>query len=96
MRNDVQRFISTCCELGAARFAVAAGMSSGEISTKKAIALYGVWFRDAVASGRLRPCRIGKGDSGKRWYSIQAILTLRAADEAPAEIISSYFNPKTI
>ena len=86
MRQDLQRFISTCCELGAARFAVASGVSSGEISTKKAIALYGVWFRDAVNAGRLLPCRIGKGENGKRWYSVESILSLRAADEAPAEL----------
>lgn len=81
-----ERFVSTCCEAAVNAFAVRNGMTSGEVSSRKAVELYGKWFKEAVAKGRLFPCRVGDGANSTKWYSIEQILRLRAEDEAPAEI----------
>lgn len=62
------------------------GLTSGEISRNRAIAVYGKWFKDAEKAGRLRPVRIGVGKTGTRWYSVSEILALKAKDEELAEI----------
>lgn len=82
-----RRFIAACCEVAVNRFAVQHGLTSGEISTKKAVALYGSWFSDAVERNRIFPCRVGAGKNGTRWYRVEDILLLRAEDERPAELI---------
>ena len=61
----------------------ATGQDSGEISQSQAIRLYGRWFSNAVAAGKLRPV----GHSTK-WYSILDIRSLRAAENLKAEIQS--------
>lgn len=88
--TPIGRFVTACCELSVNRFAVQHGLTSGEVSRKKAIALYGSWFRSAIESGRLRPCRIGDGKNGTRWYSVDEILRLRAEDEAPGELVNFF------
>lgn len=55
-----------------------AGLVNTEISEAKARRIYGKFFTDNVANGRLTPSRQGKGH---RWYNIKAILALRSQEE---------------
>lgn len=66
----------------------ATGQGSGEISQNQARRLYGRWFLDAIAKGRLRPVNSGNGNTSTKWYSIVEIRSLRAADNFKAEIQS--------
>lgn len=56
------------------------GAISGELSQAKCIRTYGEWFKEAIAVGKISPCRIGLGSSGTKWYSIQDILALKATE----------------
>jgi len=62
------------------------GMTSGEISRNRAVKVYGRWFIDAEAAGRIQPIRVGTGKTGTRWFSITEILALRASDYQAAEL----------
>jgi len=72
--------ISTFAEMGSTKAMVNLGVVSPEISQRKARDIYGKWFTDAVSQGRLRPCRVEDGRAGTKWYCIQDILALKAAD----------------
>lgn len=86
MTNNLQRLIDTCCQMGAARTLELLGLTSGEISQRKARDTYGKWFQDAVAAGRLRPVRIEEGRGGAKKYRVVDILELKAADSVAAEL----------
>lgn len=86
MTNNLQILIETCVALGTARTLEALGVSSGEISQRKARDTYHKWFVDADRDGRIRPCRIDEGKSGTRWYRVADILALKASDAARAEL----------
>lgn len=62
------------------------GITAGEMSRNKALQVYGVWFKDAEAAGKIKPVRVGVGRTGTRWYSVSDILAARAADMSAAEI----------
>lgn len=83
---NLNTLISTCVELGSARTMELLGVTSGEISQRRARDIYGKYFMDAVSQGRLRPCRIEEGRAGTRWYRVVDILELKAADAARAEL----------
>lgn len=62
------------------------GMTNGEISYNRAAAVYGVWFKTAVSTGRLAPVRVNKGVRGARIFSISQIQSLKARDNARAAL----------
>ena len=84
--DNLERLIATATELGAARCLKTLGLTAGEKSQRQCRDTWGKWFTDAVASGRLRPCRVEPGRAGTRWYDVEAILRLRTADAARCEI----------
>ena len=65
------------------------GLTSGEISQRKARDTYGKWFADAAAKGRIRPSRVEDGRTGTRWYRVTDILQLKTKDAAQAQIRST-------
>ena len=81
-----ESLIETCIELGSAKTLETLGVSSGEISQRRARDVYGKYFMDADRAGRIRPCRIEDGRAGTRWYRVVDILALKAADAARAEL----------
>lgn len=84
--TPLETLISTCIELGTAKTLETLGISSGEISQRKARDIYGKYFTDADRAGRIRPCRVEDGRTGTRWYRVVDILALKAADAARAEL----------
>lgn len=84
--NNLERLISTCIELGSAKAMETLGVSSGEISQRRARDIYGKYFVDADRAGRIRPCRVETGRAGTRWYRVVDILAMKAADAAKAEL----------
>lgn len=85
--SNIERLITTCVQLGAAQTLELLGLTSGEISQRKARDIYGKYFTDAVAAGRLHPCRIEAGRGGAKKYRVVDILSLKAADSAKAELL---------
>jgi hypothetical protein len=73
---------------GAAEVLELLGISAGEISQSKARDVYGKWFMDAVAKGRIRPCRVEDGHRGTRLYRVVDILDLKTADLKQAQLIT--------
>lgn len=65
----------------------ALGITAGEMSRNRALAVYGVWFKDAEAAGKIRPVRVGTGKTGTKWYAVSDILAARAADMSAAQMI---------
>ena len=84
--NIDKETILAISQTAAAAALEAVGATSGEISRSEALRRYGVYFRRAEAAGRIKPCRVGNGVSGTKWYSVVDILATRAADRANAEI----------
>lgn len=84
--NIDKETILAISQTAAAAALEAVGATSGEISRSEALRRYGVYFRRAEAAGRIKPCRVGNGVSGTKWYSVVEILATRAADRANAEI----------
>lgn len=82
----IEHLIDTCVELGTVRAMEALGVTSGEISQRKAISVYGKYFTDAVKRGRLYPCRVEEGKAGTKFYRVVDILKLKAKDAAQAEL----------
>ena len=62
------------------------GMASGEISERQARRTYGKPFIEAVASGKIRPVRVGAGKTATKHYRIIDILTLQSEAYAPAQL----------
>lgn len=86
MATNLEILIQTCVELGSAKTIETLGLSSGEISQRKARDTYHKWFMDADREGRIRPCRIENGGRGTRYYRVVDILSLKAMDAARAEL----------
>ena len=84
--QPIQSLIETCISIGTASTLETLGISSGEISQRKAIAVYGKYFTDAEKGGRIFPCRVEDGRAGTKWYKVTDILKLKAADAAKATI----------
>ena len=84
--TNLETLIKTCVSIGCAETMSALGITSGEISQRKARDVYGKYFVDADREGRIRPCRIENGHAGTRWYKVADILALKAADAARAEL----------
>ena len=86
MADNLQILIQTCVELGSAKTLETLGISSGEISQRKARDTYHKWFVDAYRAGRISFFRIEDGKSGTRWYRVVDSLALKAQDAARAEL----------
>lgn len=82
-----EQFISALIGAATASVIRTLGVSSGEVSQRKAEKVYGTYFRELVKSGRIRPTRVGDGAKGTRWYSVEDILTCQATDAAKATLI---------
>lgn len=84
--NDklTQDLFATIAEMGAAAALRTAGIATGEICKSEGERRYGHWFTEQVSAGALRPVRCGKGSNGKRWFSVEAILALKAAQQIRA------------
>lgn len=86
--TSLEHLITTCTELGATKAMVNLGVTSGEVSLRQAVKVYGKWFEEASRSNRIHPVRVGNGASGTKWYAVSEILSLRAQDEAQALLIN--------
>lgn len=86
MATNLEILIQTCVELGSAKTLETLGLSSGEISQRRARDVYGKYFTEADREGRIRPCRIESGRCGTRYYRVVDILALKAQDAARAEL----------
>ena len=85
-----QDLLTTVAEMGAAAALRTAGITTGEICKSEGERRFGGWFTSQVAAGALRPVRCGKGSNGKRWFLVEDILALKAAQQirATAQIAS--------
>ena len=86
--ENLERIIRTSVELGTARTLELLGVTSGEISQRKARDTYGKWFVDADRAGRIRPSHVDEGRNGTRHYRVVDILELKVKDSARAELIT--------
>lgn len=86
MNRAANILLTTEREIGAVQVLELLGLSAGELSTRKARDTYGKWFLDAVANGRLHPCRIEEGKAGTRYYQVLDILKLKEKDALKAEL----------
>lgn len=86
MSQNLTTLVQTAIEVGAARAFEVMGVSSGEMSQRKARDTYGKWFTDADRAGRLRPIRVGDGKNGTRHYRVVDILALKVEDHFRAEL----------
>lgn len=84
---NLQNLIATSVALGSAQTLEVLGISSGEISMRKAIKVYGKWFSDAVMRNKIQPCRVESGRAGTKWYRVVDILKAKTEDCARAELI---------
>lgn len=60
------------------------GLANAEISERKARQIYGKFFTENVANGRLRPARRATGKTATKWYRVTDILALRDSEELDA------------
>lgn len=80
-------FISSLVGAATASVIRTLGLSSGEISQRKAEKVYGSYFKELVKKSRIRPTRVGDGVNGTKWYAVEDILTCQATDAAKATLI---------
>ena len=81
-----QEVLRTVAELGATAALRSAGIAPGEICKREAERRFGPWFTTQVKAGALRPVRCGKGTNGKRWFAVEDILALKAAQQLRASV----------
>lgn len=84
--NTLENIVKEAAALGAATLAETLGLSSGEISQRKARDTYGKWFTDAEKAGRIRPARVDNGRNGTKHYRVVDIQELKTADLVRAEL----------
>ena len=89
--GDLERLIATASELGSAHILKVMGISACEKSQRECRKIWGKWFADAVAAGRLRPVRVEPGRAGTKWFDVEQVLRLRTADAARCEAIFNNF-----
>ena len=83
---SIESLITTCISLGCAETLKALGVSAGELTERQAKKTYGRWFIEAIQREFIRPCRVGNGAHGTKWYSVTDILKYKASREAKAQI----------
>lgn len=79
-------------QLGAVEVLKVLGLSSGEITQRQVVEVYGNWAKEAIRAGRLVPVRQGAGRTSTKWYSVSDILELRAKDSAAAYLQDKILN----
>lgn len=84
--TTLEKMVESAAATGAAKVLETLGLTSGEISQRRARDTYGKWFTDAERAGRIRPCRIDNGKNGTRHYRVVAIQELKTADLMRAEL----------
>lgn len=84
--STLEQIVHSAAKLGAAQVLETLGLTSGEISQRKARSTYGKWFTDAEKAGRIRPTRVDDGRNGTRHYRVVDIQELKTADLVRAEI----------
>lgn len=82
----LENIVKEAAAMGAAQVIETLGLSSGEISQRKARKTYGKWFADAERNGRIKPARVDNGVNGTRHYRVVEIQELKTADLVRAEI----------
>lgn len=82
----IEHIIEDAVRIGCVQTLEMLGVSAGEISQRKAIEMYGKWFKDAVADGRILPIRIEGGKRGAKIFRIQDICAVRVQEAARAEL----------
>lgn len=82
----IDELVKSAAAQGAAQVLETLGLTSGEISQRRARGTYGKWFTDAERAGRIRPCRIDNGRNGTRHYRVVEIQELKTADLVRAEL----------
>lgn len=87
LANVIERSTANGYRMGREDTLQELGFSAGEVSERKGMMLYGMWFREAVANGSIKPSRIGNGVRANRYYSTKEILAYRAKAEIRAQII---------
>lgn len=84
---NIREIIQDAARMGAAQLAEELGLSTGEISQRKARKVYGKYFDGLVISGRIWPARQEEGRAGTKYYRVADILSCRIEDRVPAELI---------
>lgn len=87
MEDRILQLVKQASEAGAYKALQDYGHTSGEISQNEARKIYGTYFTQAAAAGRLRPVRTGNAVNSTKYFRVQDILNLRTADEAKALLI---------
>ena len=86
MQHVLNEIVKSAAAQGAAQVLETLGLTSGEISQRKARDVYGKWFTDAERTGRIRPARVDEGRNGTRHYRVVDIQQLKTADLVKAEL----------
>lgn len=84
--NNIEAIVQVASATGAALTMEALGVSAGDISWRKARAVYGKRFTDAVKAGRIKPSHVDDGPNGTHHYRVADILQLELADRVRAEL----------
>lgn len=84
--SNLERIIGTAVELWAAKTLETLGITSGELSQRRTLEVYGTWAKRAIQERRLLPCRIEEGHRATMWYRGTDILRLKTIDAARAEL----------
>lgn len=58
------------------------------VTYRQGIITYGQFFKDNVASGKLQPVKKGKGEKGKREYSVRDVIALLATEKEKAQLVN--------
>lgn len=87
MQHVLNEIVKSAAAQGAAQVLETLGLTSGEISQRKARDVYGKWFTDAERNGRIRPARVDEGRNGTRHYRVVDIQQLKTADLVKAELL---------
>lgn len=86
MDELTRQTVADIAAAAAAQVLQALGITAGQLSQTQVRKVYGTCAAEAIRDGRLRPCSVGYGKTGRRMYSITDILALRASDSARATI----------
>lgn len=78
--KSIEEILTDVAQMGAANVLRELGLSSGEISQRKASEVYGRYFiEEAVRNGKLKPSRRGNGKTGTIYYRVADILAVSAS-----------------
>ena len=86
MNKELHRLVASAAQMGAAEALHTLGLTSGEVSQRQAVKVYGKWLTDAIRRGDIAPARIEDGHAGTRWYKVADILALQTEYSAAALI----------